>query len=159
MSPFPLRLLTVTLALFASGFLRAAELPIIAKARAYLGTESALEAVRSIHYVGTLVTSDPADPSKQTRVAIEIILQKPFQQRVTITSDKTIETTALDGYDGWTRITAINDASKWRQTLLNVDGIKRLRANTWENVAFFRGIENKGGRVEDQGPATIDGVK
>ena len=36
--------------------------------------------------------------------------------------------------------------------------MKRLRANTLENLAFFRGLERQGGRIEDQGPITIDGV-
>jgi outer membrane lipoprotein-sorting protein len=158
MSLFPVRLLFAFLAVFAAGAVEAAELPIIAKARSYLGTESALAAVKTIHFVGTLVTTDPADPKKETRAGIEIMLQKPYQQRVTIKSDKTIETTALDGFDGWTRITLISDPTKWQQTLLNADSIKRLRANTWENVAFFRDIESKGGKVEDQGRTTMEGV-
>lgn len=155
----PVRLLGVVLAATVASVLHGAELPIIAKARAYLGSEAALNRVHSIHYIGTLVTNDPVDPKKQTRAAIEIILQKPDQQRVTITSDKTIETTALDDYDGWTRVTAVNDPTKWQQTLLGVEGIKRLRANTWENVAFYRGIEQDGGKVEDMGKATVDGVR
>ncbi len=134
------------------------ELPIIGKARAFLGTEQALNAINEIHYTGTLVTNDPADPKKQTRAAIEIVLQKPDHQRVTITSDKTKEATALNGYEAWTRITAVNDPTKWQQTLLGVEGVKRLRANTWENLAFFRGLESEGGEVRDEGPATIDGV-
>ncbi|HVU32538.1 MAG TPA: hypothetical protein VHE61_03835 [Opitutaceae bacterium] len=136
----------------------AGELPIIAKARAYVGTEAALNRVQSLHYVGTLVTTDPTDPKKQTRATVEIIIQKPEQQRVTIKSDKTIETTALDDYDGWTRTTAVSDPKKWQQTILNADGVRRLRANTWENVAFYRGIESDGGEVRDDGTKTIDGV-
>jgi outer membrane lipoprotein-sorting protein len=155
--PF-VRVVTLALTLAASAVAQAAELPIIAKARAYLGSEEAIAAVKTIHYVGTLVTTDPADATKQTRAAIEIILQKPYRQRVTITSDKTIETTALDGYDGWTRITAATDPSKWQQTLLDANGIKRLRANTWENLGYFRGLEFDGGKVEDQGRTTVEGV-
>lgn len=135
-----------------------AELPILAKARQFLGSESALDSVQSVHYVGTLVTTDPADPKKETRAAIEIIFQKPYQQRVTTTSDKTIETTALDGYDGWMRVTAVSDPTKWQQTLLGADGIKRLRANTWENLGFYRGLEREGGEVRDEGPKVIDDV-
>lgn len=137
---------------------RPGELPIIAKARAYLGSETAIDAIKSIHYVGTLTTTDPSDPKKQTRAAIEIVLQKPDRQRVTITSDKTVESTALNDYEAWTRVTDAKDKTKWQQTLLGVDGVKRLRANTWENLGFFRGLEQEGGRVEDQGEVTIDGV-
>jgi hypothetical protein len=146
------------LALALATVVRAAELPIIAKARAFVGSEAALEGVTSVHYQGTLVTTDPADPSKQTRAAMEIIFQKPEQQRITATSDKTVEITALDGYDGWQRIQDASDPTKWRQTLLGSEQIKRLRANTWENLAFFRGIERIGGHIEDQGTQTIDGT-
>lgn len=148
----------VAAATLAVGSLQAAELPIVAKARAYLGSEAALNSVRTIHYTGTLVTVDPADANKQTRAAVEIIIVKPDRQRVTITSDTTIETTALDVYDAWTRVTAVSDPTKWKQSLLSADQIKRLRANTWENVAFFRGIEEIRGRIEDQGITTRDGV-
>lgn len=158
MSLLSVRLGFAALALLACSAVRAAELPILSKARAYLGTEAALNNVTSIHYVGTLVTNDPSDPKKETRAAIEIIFQKPDEQRVTTTSDKTIETTALDGYDGWMRVTSVADPSKWQQTLLGGDGIKRLRANTWENVGFFRGLDREGGRIEDEGPSTIEGV-
>ncbi len=136
----------------------AAELPIIAKARERIGSEAAINAVKSIHYVGTLVTADPADPTKQTRAAIDIIFQKDAQQRISATSDKIIETTALDNYDAWQRKQDAADSTKWQQTLLGPDQIKRLRANTWETLGFFRGLEAHGGRVEDLGAATIDGV-
>jgi len=135
-----------------------AESAIIVKARAFLGSESALDAVKSVHYVGTLVTADPADASKETRAVVEIVFQKPGQQRINITYDQAIEQTALDSYDAWQRQQDSSDANKWRQTLLSAEQIKRLRANTHENLAFFRGIERQGGRVEDQGAATIDGI-
>ncbi|MDO8543917.1 MAG: hypothetical protein Q7S40_26025 [Opitutaceae bacterium] len=158
MTSFPFRIFVAACAVIAACTAPAAEPAIIAKARAYIGSESALNALKSVHYTGTLVTTDPADPKKQTRAAMEIIFQKPEQQRIMATSDKTIEVTALDGYDGWQRVTDVTDKTQWRQTLLGTDHIRRLRANTWENLAFFRGIEKVGGKVEDQGPATIDGV-
>jgi hypothetical protein len=134
------------------------EPPIIAKARAYLGSDGALDAVKSIHFVGTLVTTDPADPTKTTRSAIEIISQKPDRQRVQEVSEKMIEISALDGYDGWRRQQDLADPTKWQQTLLGPAQIKYMQANTWENLAFYRGLQSHGGRVEDQGPATIDGI-
>lgn len=135
----------------------ATEPEIIAKARAFVGSEAALNSVTSVRYTGTLLTADPQDPTKQTRTVLEIIFQKPEQQRITATSDKVIETTALDGYDGWMRMQDPANPEKWRQTLLGPDQIRRLRANTWENLSFFRGLESQGGRVEDQGTKEIDG--
>ena len=145
-------------ALLSFGRVTAAEPAIIARARAFIGSEAALSALKSVHYVGTLVTVDSADPAKQTRATMEIHFQRPEQQRIMATSDKIIEITALDGYEGWQRVQDPANPTKWRQTLLGVDQIKRLRANTWENLSYFRGIERVGGRVEDQGPATIEGI-
>jgi hypothetical protein len=153
----PLRTICALLA-FSIAAANAAEPAIIAKARAFVGSEAALANVKSIHYIGTLVTTDPKDATKQTRAAMEIVFQKPEQQRIMATTDKTIETTALDGYDGWQRIQDAADPTKWRQTLLGTEQIKRLRANTWENLSFFRGIEKIGGRLEEQGTKTIDGA-
>jgi len=156
-SPSPLRFLAVAVAVLTV-FARAAELPIITKARARLGSEAAIGDLKSIHYVGTLVTTDPADPSKQQRAAIEIVFQKNDQQRITTTYDQLIETTSLDGYDAWQRKQDPTDPTTWQQTLQGAEQIKRLRANTWETLAFFRGLETRGGRIEDQGVVTIDGV-
>jgi acetaldehyde dehydrogenase (acetylating) len=136
----------------------AQELGILTKARGRIGAEAAIHGVKSIHYVGTLVTTDPADPTKQQRAAIDIIFQKNDQQRISATSDKLVETTALDGYEAWQRKQDAADPSKWQVTLLGREQVKRLRANTFETLAFLRGLETRGGRIEDQGPATIDGV-
>jgi len=138
--------------------IQAAELPIIAKARAFLGSEAALNAVQSIRYAGTLVVTDSVDPVAQTPAAMDLVFQKSFQQRVQATSASRIEVTALDDYDGWQRVQDPADPTRWQQSLLGTDQIKRLRANTWENLAFFRGIERNGGRVEDQGPVTFEGI-
>lgn len=154
-----IRLLRPSLAFVVSVVLTAfahAELPIIAKARAYLGGDAPLDAIRSVHYVGKLTSEDK---SATGPVTIEIIFQKPDQQRIVATSDKGIEMTGLNGYEGWQRVQDPSDSSRWQLTLLSKEQIKRLRANTWENLAFFRGIERVGGTVEDQGSTTLDGVK
>jgi len=123
----------------------------IAKARRYVGPESVLEQVRSVHFVGTLTTDD------NQKVAIEIIFQKPYRQRIVTTSAEKTEITALDDYEGWQRIEDLKDRSRWRMKLLTKDQVTRLRANTWENLAFFRGLENRGGRVEALGDVVIEG--
>ena len=136
----------------------AAELPIIAKARAYLGTEAALNAIKSVRYDGTITSPDPNDASKQTRATIEIIVQKPDQQRVVARSDKGVETTAVDGYEAWQRFQDTANPKNQRLVVLKPDGVKRLRAQAWENLSFYRGLEARGGKVEDQGTATVDGI-
>ena len=158
MTHFSLRRLAALGVLLVFGTAVRGELPIIAKARAYVGPEAALSAVNSVHYVGSLITPDPTDAKKMTYVTVEIIVQAPFQQRIVASSDRSVEITGLDGYDAWHRVQDPKDSARWRMTLVNKDQIKRLRANTWENLAFYRGLEREGGRVVDQGVATADGV-
>lgn len=157
---FSHRRLFPVLSAFALGSLPVcgSEPPIIAKARAFLGAEAALNAVKSVRYTGTLVTKEPGAAGKEVRAKMEILFQKPEQQRITATSAQTIEVTALDAYDGWQRVTDVSDPAKWRQTLLGTEHVKRLRANTWENLSYYRGIEKVGGRIEDQGTAVKEGV-
>jgi hypothetical protein len=132
---------------------------IIAKARAYLGNEGTLSAIRSVHFVGTLETRQfTAEGPKPVSVAIEIIIQKPCQQRIIRTAPNAIQVTGLDDYEGWQRLQDVKNESRWQLTLLEPAIIKQLRANTWENLNFFKGIEQRGGSVKVLGPATVDGT-
>ncbi len=93
----------------------AAEPAIIAKARAYLGTEAALNSVHTLHYYGELSIEGV---ESQTPISVEIIFQKPYRQLSVIKSDRGSEETGLDGYDGWQRIIAKDDESQWRLSLM-----------------------------------------
>ena len=135
-----------------------AEPEIIVKARAYLGSEAALGAVKSVHYSGTMVTANPADPGKPVIVAIDIIFQSPYRQRTVRTTDTLVDTIALDSYDGWHRIEESKDPSRWRMQVLPTDQVKRQRAVVVENLSFFRGLERAGGKVLDLGSTQADGV-
>jgi outer membrane lipoprotein-sorting protein len=137
---------------------RAAEPAILAQARAYLGPEALLDGVNTIHFFGTITATDPADSTKTTRTAVEVVFQKPDRQRIVKTSDQAIEITALDGYDAWQRIQSVSDPTKVRQNFLGSLQIKRLRASTSESLSFYRGLEQRGGRIEDMGTVTVDGV-
>jgi len=125
---------------------------VIAKARSYLGTEAALGAVKNIHFTGFIQVD------ATTRVPVEIVFQKDYQQRITVTGSKVIETTALDGYDAWQKRANPLNLAQWQVTLLDAVQVKRLRANTWENLNFFAGLERKGGTVQLQGESNVDGV-
>jgi outer membrane lipoprotein-sorting protein len=153
-------------ALFAAVLVaRAAAGPdaVIARARAYLGPEAVLEAITSIHYVGTLAGEETVkdQDGKQIRRpfngTIDIIFQKPYRQRVVLVSYKGTEITVLDDYEAWYYKEDATDANRKKFMLLGKDQVKNQRANTWENLAFFRGIERRGGQVEDLGSSVIDG--
>ncbi len=131
----------------------------ISLARSFLGSETALDAVKSVSYKGTLVSSTTnADGEAQSTTAvIEILFAAPFYQRIRITSPERVETTALDDYEAWQRIANPADETQWRLTLLDTVQIRRLRANTWENLSFFKGIDRIGGETEDLGMVEVDG--
>lgn len=151
------RALSLTAVCLALSTAHAAEPAIIAKARAYLGSETALNSVTSVHYTGIL-DIDAHDKTPAQQLMIEIILQKPDRQRSVVTGPGIIETTALNGYEGWRKVQDPKDASRWKMDLLGADQIKGLRANVQENLAFFRGAGDPRATVEDLGPATADGV-
>jgi hypothetical protein len=124
----------------------------IAKARGFLGSESALNAITSIHYTGTLEVKDA------TGLPTEIIFQKPYRQRITVTGPKVIETTALDGYDAWQKRTNAENPVQWQVVLLDAGQVKRLRANTLENLSFYSAKDLKGCVIEALGDVTLDGI-
>jgi hypothetical protein len=124
----------------------------IAKARAYLGSESALNAVTSIHFTGTL------EVSGDIKVPAEIIFQKPYRQRITYSGPKVIEITALDGYDAWLKRVNAENPVQWQVRLLDAPQVKRLRANTLENLSFYSAREMKGSTIEFLGEVSVDGV-
>src|SRR6187551_29081 len=98
--------------------------PWLAKARSYLGTEQALNAVKSLHFqgsfAGTEQVPDPADAKKTieqpVKVGIDIIFQAPMQQRQILRSEKIERLTALDGYDAWERVAETNGTGAARLT-------------------------------------------
>lgn len=155
------RLFRVSVPLFCLGLVPAvlvrADPETLAKARSYIGAESALDGVKALRFVGQLEIVGADSPDSGT-AQLEILFQKPDRQRITATNGTKSEVTALDGYDAWQRVSDSKDAAQWQVTLLGPDQIKRLRANTFENLAFYKDLGRQGGRIEDRGSATVDGV-
>ncbi|HVZ63101.1 MAG TPA: hypothetical protein VG936_00825 [Lacunisphaera sp.] len=166
MMPRPFLSVSLALALVGAMHAETAE-QVIARARAFLGGDQALNAITTIHFTGTLETTalvpDPADKTKQieqpVRLPADIVFQKEYRQRITISDPKVVETTALDDYEGWQKRSNPLNPSQWTVTQFDLAQVKKLRANTWENLAFFAGIEKKGGSVHLDGEETVDGVR
>lgn len=150
--------LLLALAGFAVLTAGAAEPEIIAKARAFLGGDAALDRVTSLHYVGKLTLEEGGKAADTGPVSVEIIFQKPSRQRSVIAATKRVETTVLDGFDGWAKVQDPADATRWNLSLMEADQIRSLRANVTENLSFFRNRDSRQCTVEDQGAATVDGV-
>lgn len=138
----------------------------VTKARSYLGSDAALDAVRSLHFqgsfAGTEQVPDPADPQKTieqpVRVTIDIIFQHPMQQRQILKSDRVERVTALDGYDAWERVADLTGKNNARLTLLDAMSVKRLRATTIENLSFYSDRAAGSRQVQFLGEETVDGV-
>ncbi|RKX34636.1 MAG: hypothetical protein DRP71_06325 [Verrucomicrobia bacterium] len=126
---------------------------IIARARVYVGSEEALNNVTSIHYRGVLISQDG------TTGKVDIIFQKPEFQVVMVEVENIRETTALSGYDGWRKVEDMNNEADWEVTLLEARQIRRLQANVWENLNWFRGIKKRNAEVVYDGRKEIDGVE
>jgi hypothetical protein len=156
MSKAPASLLAVLMALLAPAAARA-EPAVIGLARAYLGPQSTLDAIQSIHYVGSLERVDPDHSDKGAeRLSLDLTFARPLRQHQVIRGAKMNRTTVLDGYDAWDLLQDNADPRKVRLTWLPPGEIKALRADTWENLFYYRAPP--GGAVEDKGPATVDGV-
>src|SRR5258708_22822255 len=127
---------------------------VIARARAFVGKEEAFSGLKSVHYIGNV--------TEGSRIyTIEIVFQKPYFQRITMKFPKEdkdpghTEVIGLDDSEAWQRREMAD--GRWDMTLLDPAQIKRFRANVWENLNFYRGIEKAGGKVQYQGTATIGG--
>lgn len=150
-------LLVCSLALLAPAAARA-EPAVVALARAYLGPQSTLDGIMSIHFVGTLdrVEADKG-PGGTLHTDLDMIFEKPLRQHFVMRASKVTMVTVLDGYDAWDWLQDNADPKKFKLTWLQAADIRMLRANTWENLYDYRSPE--GGSVEDKGPATVDGVE
>lgn len=145
--------LTAALPVFA-----AEEHPIIAKARKFVAEENTLLALRSVRFVGTMTVPDATDPAKKREVKLDAVFEKPDRQLMQLTFDDRIEITGLEGFDGWQMVQDKSTPPRRRVAILPAARIRRLLAETWENVAYFRGIEKVGGTVQDGGQHTVDGI-
>lgn len=124
----------------------------ITKARNFLGAESALNSVTSIHFTGTMEA--PGD----LKLPAEIVFQKPYRQRITLKGPKVVEITALDGYDAWQKRVNAENPVQWQVVLLDAAQVKRLRANTLENLSFYSEREMKDCVIQLAGEVEVDGV-
>ncbi len=138
----------------------------VARARAIIAPESTLNAVKSLHYEGTVETMervpDPAAPGKEIdrpiSRSIDIVFQKPMQHRQILRSEKIEHTTTLDGYDAWEKVSDRTNKTPPRISLLDQAAIKRLRASTIENLSFYANHDQDSREVRLLGDALVDGL-
>ncbi len=124
---------------------------VIANARKYLGAEEKLENIRTIQYQGVFES-----PLGGGSGYISIYLRKPLMQRMEVANGSITETTAINDFEGWKRRVDNNAPDDWAFVILNLAELKSMRANTWENLNFFTGIERLKGRVINKGRTRKD---
>jgi len=148
------RLILAAAALFATALSATAQTAEqwIVRARARLGSESALQGMTSLRFTGTIEV-DGANAR-----AMDIIFQKPLQQRITLSGPELVEIIALDDYDGWQKRLNPKNPTQWQLTLLDGPQIKRLRAQAWDNLNFLRNIDRLRGTLKIGGEEKVDGL-
>jgi len=156
MSKLSHRLAACVCGLLLTAALRA-EPAVIGLARAYLGPESTLDGIKTIHYVGSLDRIDPDHAATPLHMSLDMLFEKPMRQRLKARGEKVTLTTVLDDYEAWDWVQSNADPAQHQLKWLPAGDVRALRASTWENLYYYRPPE--GGAVEDKGPATIDGVE
>lgn len=124
----------------------------IERARAYLGPDEALDAVQSVHYRGLMTTTD-GDEGK-----VDIVFMRPYFQLIVVEVENIRQTTALSGYDAWEKVEDMNNPDDWQLTLLEAPQIRRLQANAWESLNFYKVNRQKKVVVSYEGETEIDGI-
>lgn len=125
---------------------------IVTMARDYLGGDEKLASIQTITYRGEFENTTNLNTGE-----INIFLEKPLRQRMEVIDGEFSEITAIDDYDGWKQRKNRGNAADWAFVVLPVGELKRMRANTWENLNFFRGIEKLRGEVIHKGKTRKDG--
>ena len=115
---------------------------ILAKARKRLGNEAKLNEVQSLRFRGTITTV------KGDSNAIEIVFKKPYKQRQVFIGDRVVREIGLNDYEAWTKVYDKRTPSRYKLIPHSTDGLKRIRASTFENLYFFFPYSNRWRKVE-----------
>ncbi|MEM9226953.1 MAG: hypothetical protein AAGA45_03205 [Verrucomicrobiota bacterium] len=149
---FPL-FLAATIVLAAAPLYAQSVEDIITKARARLGPEDVLNNVETVQFIGEAINAEG-------EVTDTVLLQfkKPNMQRLTVESDSFKRITATNGFEGYTEVVDKYEPLGGGVIVHDVDRVRRLIANSLENLYFFRGpYELRGASVTDEGMKSIDG--
>lgn len=145
------------LALFASATAAVGAADVdstIARARKFLGKERDLDAVRTLHFRGRIeVTS----AGQQESGSFELMLQSPYRSRTVQVIGDRRTIVGLDDMSGWVRVESVAKPELSRTEILDLPQLRNLRAQTFENLAFYRGTESDGVRIESRGEENIGG--
>ncbi|MDA0346129.1 MAG: hypothetical protein O3C43_00310 [Verrucomicrobia bacterium] len=126
-------------------------LAILAKARSYVGEESVLNNVKSLRFIGTITTANGEEGG------IEIHLRTPYQQLQILSGNGVVQEFGLNDYEAWKKVYRSDNPEEYNLIPSNPDQLKRVRANTFENLKFFSSDSNYQRKLEYLGRETISG--
>jgi hypothetical protein len=127
---------------------------ILARARATVGTEHALNGLITLQMAGELEPVDPKMPAAKLR----IVARKPCSQRMEIKVDDIVETTLMSGGAGYmVRSNLAEHASQMRP--LSKPELDRVAFSTRQFFSFYSPDFKNGERVTYGGVETRRGVR
>ena len=129
---------------------------VLERARGYLGTTEALQAIRTLYYEGSI-----RNHKGQLQANLIIYLKKPFFQRIEIIKDDYTDIEASNGYVGWKQRDHVEKPADYRPgawlITMPPKVLRKMRITAWENLNFFENIEAIDGRVSSKGLTPFEG--
>lgn len=136
---------------------------IVNKARAYLGSETDLEAVHSIQYRGTvtLYQGKDAEGNERDPMVGQAILsfEKPYSQKIEFIFEEQSLVTGFNGYEGYEYVSFNQEAGDPVINIRSIGGdeLRRNKAAAVENLQFFRPFDFDMKNTVDKGLVEVDG--
>jgi len=105
---------------------------VVSQARAYIGSEEALDEIDAIRYVGTLTpTNESADP-----VGIDLLIKKPGLQKLVVEGEAGSTTSVVSASQGFV-LQENFETGQQAGGPMALEQIQSLKANSVENLYFY----------------------
>lgn len=126
---------------------------VIARARAYIGSEEALTSVKSLYKKANILYSDGNSGTA------EITFMKPLFHKFIGVVNENKEISALDETEGWRKTEVVGQPEAWSLDLYDVGEILHLQANVREELGFFQRPTPRGATVEFVETRMVDDIE
>jgi hypothetical protein len=128
---------------------------IVQRARATVGSESALSGLVTMQMSGGIERADAKLPS----ATLLIIARKPSSQRLEVKMNDLVETTILDGQAGCIVRTKLNDEARRSQMrMMTEQELQRVAFSTRQFFSFYAADFKSGERITYEGTEQRRGV-
>jgi len=124
---------------------------IIQRARASVGSEADLKAVKSITFKGSILYGNGSTGT------IELAYKKPYFHRLKSVIDNALEISGLDDTEGWIKSAPAATPENWNLVILEADQVYNMRAKVSESLNFYARPTGRSSRVTYEGEHDIEG--